>query len=269
MENNGRENEFSCINSYYLNYDEEGRLLSKHGQVEYLTTMKFIQKYLKPEMKILEIGAATGRYSLSLADKGFDVTAVELIPHNLEILKSKITANMKVSCYQGNALELSFLCSEAYDITLLLGPMYHLYNVDDKIRAMSEAVRVTKAGGLIYTAYCMSDATIFDYGFKRGNIFGLIEKKLIETETFVATSAPEYVFEIVRRRDIDALMSSFKTTRLHYVASDLMTNHMREAVDSMDNNTFDLYMKYHLSLCEREDFTGITHHSLDIVRKLG
>jgi ubiquinone/menaquinone biosynthesis C-methylase UbiE len=269
MKNNGRENEFYCINSYYSNYDEEGRLLSKHGQVEYLTTMKYIEKYLRPGMKILEVGAATGRYSLSLADKGFDVTAVELIPHNLEILRSKIATNMKVISYQGNALNLSFLCNEAYDITLLLGPMYHLYNENDKISAMAEAIRVTKTGGLIFTAYCMSDATIFDYGFKRGNIFGLIEKKLIDTKTFVATSAPEYVFEIVRRRDIDALMSRFETKRLHYVATDLMTNHMRDAVDSMDDNTFDLYMKYHLSLCEREDITGITHHSLDIVKKLG
>ena len=52
---------------YYENYDEDGRLTSKHGRVEYITTMKYLEKYLRPDMRILEIGAATGRYSHSLA----------------------------------------------------------------------------------------------------------------------------------------------------------------------------------------------------------
>ena len=65
------------LTNYYERYDEEGRLTSKHGMVEYITTMNYIDKYLKPNMRILEIGAAAGRYSHALAKKGYRVDAVE------------------------------------------------------------------------------------------------------------------------------------------------------------------------------------------------
>ena len=61
------------LKDYYNNYDEDGRLLSRHGQVEYLTTMKYIGESLKEveNPKILEVGAGTGRYSVTLAKQGF------------------------------------------------------------------------------------------------------------------------------------------------------------------------------------------------------
>ena len=67
------------LTEYYSTYDEDGRLRSKHGSVEFLTTMRYIEKYLKPGMRILEIGAGTGRYSHALAQKGYEVDAVELV----------------------------------------------------------------------------------------------------------------------------------------------------------------------------------------------
>ena len=72
------------LTNYYERYDENGRLISKHGMVEYLTTMKYVEKYLKPNMRVLEIGAATGRYSHALAQKGYRVDAVELVEHNIK-----------------------------------------------------------------------------------------------------------------------------------------------------------------------------------------
>ena len=133
------------LDEYYNNYNEEERLLSRHGQVEYLTTMKYIRECLgeTAEPNILEVGAGTGRYSVTLAKEGYRVTAVELVPHNLEILKSKLDGTEPIRALQGNALDLSFLPDEAYDLTMVLGPMYHLYTREDKVRALAEAIRVT------------------------------------------------------------------------------------------------------------------------------
>ena len=77
------------LETYYNQYDEEGRLLSRHGQVEYITTMKYIHDCIQESAakKILEVGAGTGRYSIALPREGFDVTAVELIGHNIDLLK--------------------------------------------------------------------------------------------------------------------------------------------------------------------------------------
>lgn len=73
------------VSSFYDNIDEDSRLnRSRHGQLEYATTMEYIHRYAKLGAKALEIGAGTGRYSLALAKEGYNVTAVELVESNLE-----------------------------------------------------------------------------------------------------------------------------------------------------------------------------------------
>ncbi len=259
---------FDCLNRYYSAYDEDTRLLSKHGQIEFLTTMRYISHYLKPQMRILEIGAGTGRYSHALARLGYSVTAVELIPRNIEVFQANIAPGEDVCVMQGNALDLSMIHEGAFDITLLLGPMYHLFTFEEQKQALSEALRVTKINGVLFVAYCMSDASILNYGFRNGNIFELIEKGLLDPVTFRAFSTPEDLFELYRKTDIDALVNGFPVKRLHFVAADLYTNYFRETIDAMDDDTFSMYLKYHFSVCEREDMVGITHHSLDVLTKL-
>lgn len=255
------------IKSYYEGYDENGRLISKHGAVEFITTMKYIEKYLRPGMRILEIGAATGRYSHALAQKGCRVDAVELVEHNIEIFRQNTAEGENVSITQGNAMDLSAFENDAYDITLLLGPMYHLFTMEDKLKALSEAIRVTKKGGIIFAAYCMGDASVLSYGFKRGEIYSLIEKCMLNTETFDTFSNPWDIFELHRKEDIDKLRAGFRVSQLHFIASDGYTNHMRETVDQMDDRMYELYLKYHLATCERQDMVGYSHHTLDIFRK--
>lgn len=166
-------------------------------------------------------------------------------------------------------MDLSAFPDDIYDITLLLGPLYHLYHTEDKQKALRETIRVTKQGGVIFAAYVISDGCILDEGFKRCNISvaEYIEKGLIDSLTFAARSQPKDLFELVRKEDIDDLMSGFPVTRLHYVAADGCALFMREAVDTMDEDTFEIYLKYHLATCEREDLLGITSHAIDIFKK--
>ena len=117
---------------FYNRIDEDSRLLSKCGQIEFLTTVKYIDKYLQKGMKIIEIGAATGRYSHHFARKGFTVEAVELIEHNIEVFKANTLPDEKINIIQGNAVDLSFYPDNSFDVTLLLGPMYHLYTFEEQ-----------------------------------------------------------------------------------------------------------------------------------------
>lgn len=254
---------------FYNTYDEDSRLALKHRMVEFLTTMHYIDKYIKSGDCVLEIGAATGRYSHTLARQGYDVDAVELVEHNIEVFHKNTQSNENISITQGNAMDLSVFPDNKYDITLLLGPLYHLYNKEDKQQALHEAIRVTKPGGVVFAAYVISDGCLIDEGFHRGNInvSEYIEKGLIDPQTFAAKSEPKDLFELVRKENIDDLMSAFNVTRLHYVASDGLALYMREAVDSMDDDAFALYLKYHLATCEREDLVGVTSHAIDIFRK--
>lgn len=257
------------LNEFYNNYDEDSRLLQRHGSVEFLTTMRYIEKYINPGDRVIEIGAGTGRYSHALARQGYAVDAVELIGHNIEVFRKNTLPSENITITQGNALDLSSFQDNKYDITLLLGPLYHLYSIEDKRQALREAIRVTKPGGIVFAAYVISDGCLLDEGFNRGNInvAEYIEKGLLHAKTFAAKSEPEDLFELVRKEDIDELMSAFPTTRLHYVASDGCALFMREAIDRMDDETFELYLQYHFATCERSDLAGVTSHSIDIFRK--
>ena len=137
------------LKTYYNHYEEENRFKkSNHNRLEFITTTKYIEKYLKKKDKILEVGAGTGAYSLYYAKQGYDVTAVELVEENIEKLKQGITEEMDIKVHQGNAVNLSMFADETFDITLVLGPMYHLFTKEEQEKAISEAIRVTKKGGL-------------------------------------------------------------------------------------------------------------------------
>ena len=255
------------LKEFYENYDEDGRLLSRHGRVEFITTMSYIDRFLFPGAKILEIGAGTGRYSHTLARKGYTVDAIELLEHNIEQFNKNTAEGERITVRQGNATHLSFIDDDSYDLTLLLGPMYHLYENEDKRLALSEAIRVTKKGGVIFAAYCMGDASVLQYGFGRGVIKDLIEKCMLDTETFATFSNPWDIFELYRKEDIDELRENFDVTQLHFLATDGYATHIRERLAEMDEETYELFIKYHLATCERLDLIGYSNHTLDIFRK--
>ncbi len=247
---------------YYKTHDEDVRLLSKHGRVEFLTTVKYVEQYLKDGMKIIEIGAATG----SFAQKGFEVDAVELIEHNIEIFKSKTVPNEKISIRQGNAINLTEYPDNSYDVTLLLGPMYHLYTAEEQQKALSEAIRITKPYGYIFVAYCMLEPSMFCC-FKNNRIDKLIEDGEFDPVSLQAHFPPHGIFKVYTKDEIFDLTKIFGAERLHFVATDGYTCHMKETVDQMDDETYDLYLRYHFKTCERQDLVGISHHTLDVLRK--
>ena len=255
------------LTNFYNQSAEDERFSPQHGQVEFLTTMRYVEKYLTPGSKIIEIGAGTGRYSHTLARRGYVVDAVELVQSNIDVFRAHTQPTEAITVVQGNALDLSAFADNSYDITLVLGPLYHLFTAEDKRQALQEAIRIAKSNGIVFVAYCLSDASIINYGFKKGHIFELIEKGMLEIEHFKAFSHPWDIFELHHQEDIDALMVDFPVTRLHFVASDGFTKHMQETVDAMDESTFSLYLKYHFTICERADMVGLSHHVLDIFRK--
>ncbi|MGM9549441.1 MAG: class I SAM-dependent methyltransferase [Faecousia sp.] len=257
------------LTEYYSAYDEDGRLRSRHGMVEYLTTMHYIEKNLRPGMRILEIGAGTGRYSHALAQQGYRVDAVELVQHNIDVFRQKTQPGEKITIRQGNATNLDMLESGTYDITLLLGPMYHLFTVEEQHKALCESIRVTKKGGIVFAAYCGNEATMIQFCFQRGMLREKRYQDLVDPVTFKASSDPSELFQLYRREDIDALMADLPVTRLHYVGTDMATNYMRREIDAMDDDFFQLYLRYHFAVCERPDLVGASHHLLDVFRKNG
>lgn len=142
------------VDSFYRQYDEDKRTIkSRHGQLEYFTTMAYIHRYADKHSRILEIGAGTGRYSIALAKEGMEVTAVELVESNLAVLKENSKGLKNIASFQGDATDLSRFPDNFFDVTLSLGPMYHLYEKEEVNAAIDEAIRVTKPGGIILFSF--------------------------------------------------------------------------------------------------------------------
>lgn len=255
----------NTVIDFYNKYDEEGRFNSKSHLPEYLITRRYIDKYLINGAKILEIGAGTGRYSISLAEAGYDITAVELVPHNIDIMKRKVKPEHNIKIYEGNACDLSFIDSDTYDIVLLLGPMYHLFTENDRHRALSEAIRAAKKGGIIYSAYVNNDTCMYKMFYKK-RILGYLDSGLIK-EDYKAVSSPNEVFELYRKPEIDEMMKRYDVTRLHFVGTDMLSNLYNRRMDCLNKREFNEYMKFLSNICEREDLVGFSAHMLDIFRK--
>ena len=247
------------LKKYYNKFNEEKRLNSKHNKIEYLTALKYINNYIKENDKIIDIGAGTGRYSKYFSDLGYDVTAVELVKHNLKQIEQK-----GIKCILGNAINLKKIKDNTYDITLLFGPMYHLISMDDKIKALEEAKRVTKDNGYIFISYCMNEFAIIKHGFIDNYI--LKEKDIID-DNFKINPDETDLYSFVRLEDIDYLKDKVNLTRVKIINQDGPTEYIKDTINKMDDETFDLFIKYHISTCERQELLGSGRHILDILQK--
>ena len=256
------------LEKYYNKFNEEKRLNSRHGQVEFRVSMKYIHEYIprdkaKEEIKILDIGAGTGKYSIALANEGYQVTAVELVKYNLGILKSK---GSSVRAMQGNALNLKKLADNTFDVTLLFGPMYHLFETEEKQKALLEAKRVTKNGGVILVAYCMNEYGVLTYAFKEKHIEECMAEERL-TEDFKSISHKENLYDYMRIEDIDDLVKKCGLERIKIISPDGPANYMRPFLNQLTEEEFEYFVQYQMATCERADLIGAGAHTVDILRK--
>ena len=257
---------------HYNKFNEDKRLKSRHGMIEYINTMRYIDKYLdilekdgrdKGSIKIADIGAGTGAYSGPLSERGYDVSAVELIQHNLGRLKQNYPL---VKAYKGNALKLKKLGSEEFDITLLFGPMYHLFGRENKLAALSEAKRITKEGGIIFVAYLTNEYGVITYAFKEHHALECRENGKLD-EDFVISNNEEDIYDYIRLSDIDGLNTECNLKREKIFTPDGPADYMRESLKQMSEEEFKLFVDYQYANAERSDLIGAGAHIVDVLKK--
>ncbi len=218
----------------------------------------------KSDIKILDIGAGTGRYSVALSREEFDVTAVELVQHNLDILRAK---HENVKTWQGNALDLHFLSDETFDVTLLFGPMYHLHSEEEKLKALEEAKRVTKKGGFILVAYVMNEYAVLTYCFREGKISEVLEKGGLSKDFHTVTNAEKDLYSYTRLEDMEKLNKKAGVERVKIFAPDGAADYLRREINALSEEDFQHFIEYQLATCERPELLGASSHTVDVLRK--
>lgn len=256
------------ITEHYNKFNEDKRLKSRHGQIEYINTLRYIDRYLKrlskdnSDIYLLDIGAGTGAYSGYFSNKGINVSAIELVKHNVSRLKINYPL---VDAHQGNALKLKRYKDNTFDITLLFGPMYHLFENEEKICSLKEAVRVTKPGGYIFVAYMMNEYSIISYGFKEHHFIECLNGGRINKE-YKSTNSPEDLYDFVRIKDIDLINKGAGVSRDIIFSPDGPANYMRQELREMDEEEFRKFVDYQYYNAERMDLIGAAAHTVDVIR---
>lgn len=252
----------ALVQEIYRRKNEDGRLGgSQASGVEFLTTVKYIEKYLAPGAKILDIGAGAGEYNLHFARKGYEVCALELADSNIAAFRAKLKPTDPVDLVQGNALDLTRYGDESFDIVLLLGPLYHLHEDADKLRCIEEAKRVCKRGGKIFFAFISNDPVILTMQQRHDDylLHGDYNK-----ETFRVDDFP-FVFHTVPR--CRELLQKGGIRILHEVASDGVSELLQELINRLDKASYEQYLRYHFYICEKPECIGMSNHLLFVGEK--
>ena len=252
----------SNIEQHYNKHNEDLRLLRRHGIVEFETTMYHLHRFLQPQQVILDVGAGTGRYCSALIAEGYRVKAVELVRRNIEMfLKREPTADV----IQGDARNMSSIATDFADVTLLLGPLYHLIGDDEKLKALNEAKRVTKPRGLIFVAYLMNEYSILSYCFDEERIECLLTQGAVDKDFHVRVQEGE-LYDYVRLEDINRLNEKAGLERVTIFSPEGAADYMRTRINHMSDQTFARFIEYQKCVSERQELIGAGSHVVDVVR---
>jgi len=253
----------SNIEKHYNKHPEDLRLQRRHGIVEFETTMHHLHRFLQPGQTVLDIGAGTGRYTSALMAEGYQVKAVELVRHNIDVfLKREPEADVQ----QGDARNMPFLPDDSADVTLLLGPLYHLIGDEEKLMALREARRVTKPDGLIFVAYLMNEYSILSYCFDEDRIENLLTNGFVDNEYHVRVQEGE-LYDYVRMEDVNRLNEQAGLQRVTAFSPDGAADYMRTRLNRMSDETFARFIEYQKGISERPDLIGAGSHIVDVVKK--
>ena len=254
------------VSGFYDRTDEDSRLQrTRHGQLEYLTTMNYIHRFAAGGSKVLELGAGTGRYSLALAREGMDVTAVELVESNLAVLKEHAAGLKNIRAYQGDATDLGRFADDSFDVTLVLGPMYHLYEAGEINKAIEEAIRVTKRDGVLFFAFLSVYAIMYANYFCGNWAFGQEENF---TDDYKVKHGKEQLFTGYDVTEFEQLFADKPVAWITTAGTDGPLEAIEERPDfCIPDENFDAFAAWYLAFAEKRELLGSASHLLYICRK--
>lgn len=255
------EKEEDRVNAIYNIFNEEERFSSKASRIEFLTNIKQIEKHLKQDMRILDLGAGTGVYSLYFASKGYEVTAIELVEKHVDFIKSKKTENMKLKVIQGNALDLSGFPDNYFDLILCFGPLYHLKELGDRIKCINEVKKICKDDGRMFFAFINNDMVIATETmcYKAD-----LKSNHYDHSTFKVVDFP-FVFSTVSQARNLLMQSGLQI--IGEIASDGLSELIAGQINDLDDERYLLWLNYHFYCCEKPEFFGASNHILFIAQK--
>lgn len=247
-------------------WDRLGKL-----RFEFDINRHFIANYVKPGETVLDCGGGPGRYSLWLAGRGCGVTLFDLSPGNVAFAKDRAqTLGLPLDALAGDARDLSALKGRCFDHILLMGPMYHLMEEEDRRTAVNACLKLLKPGGTLYVSFISSYAGILYY---LREMPGAILEPSVQTDfkfmeddlPFAGMAFTDAYF--IRRQDVLPFMEQFPLKTLHLLSSEAVFSPWYMSLMEQGEEAYQAYLRFGIAVCEREDLLSFAEHFLYVGRK--
>ena len=259
----------------YENYNEEDRITTNNARrIEYITNLRAILENIAGDgTKILDVGAGTGAYAIELAKRGLELTALDITPRHVSLMKNRILhEKFSMQAELGNAIDLSAYDNSSFDVVLNMGPYYHLTDKEERDKCLKESIRVLKSNGILVLAY-IGRLYIYQY-------MGLANPKYLDhplsrqiLKTGVMRSTDEGCFWtdafFALPNAVEAELEDKGLTIIDHIASDGMAPAFKEKMDNLSEEEFTQYCENHYHICREPSILGSSNHGLVFARKTG
>jgi 2-polyprenyl-3-methyl-5-hydroxy-6-metoxy-1,4-benzoquinol methylase len=256
-------------------YDEtvnyEWERLDRH-KVEFELSKRYINRYVKPNDRVLDLGGGPGKYSLYLAEKGCDVTLADLSQMNVDFALNKakeLCLHLNGVCIDGR--DLSSIDDGQFDHVLCMGPMYHLKNESDRIKLINECLKKLKPNGTIFVAFVSSYSFVWDYLIRNPQLILDEERKsqlnvMVDDVNFSGQGFTDNFY--IRPKDVLPFFDQFNLKKLHLLNCESFL-YLREA-ELLKESSEVVSAWLHLAeqVCEREDILSFAEHLMYIGKKI-
>ncbi|MCQ1529947.1 MULTISPECIES: class I SAM-dependent methyltransferase [Lutispora] len=257
------------IAKYYEGYDEESRLIKDNShKVEFISTTHVLDKKIKKDARILEVGAGTGRYSFYYLNKGHMITALDIVQKNVELMmeKARTIESKNIEIKLGDARNLSQFDSNTFDVVLCLGPIYHLSKLEDRIKCIGECMRVLKPGGILAVAYINRYAQ-YVIQISRDKNYINDESLRSITKSGIEPEEGENCFYFSTYDEMEETMAGFSAEKLEHVGTDGIVHMMRDNINALDESELEKWLDYHFMTFDNPSLIGYSLHNLYVCKK--
>jgi SAM-dependent methyltransferase len=259
------------VRDFYENYDEWGRF-DRHS-AEFEINKRYIHKYIKSGDTVLDIGGGPGRYALDLAARGCAVTLLDLAPKHIAIAGEKSAElGLSITTVCGDACCADKLVDGQFDAVLLMGPLYHLPDEKDRVRAVDAALKLLKPHGVLFAAFISSYAGTWDFMARHPDyiltpdlppIFDVV----LQDSSFSGTGLKFTSNHFIRPKDVEPFMARFPLKKLHLLNSESVLLLREKDLAAQPPEVFSAWLDFAEKLCEREEFLSMAGHFLYIGEK--
>ena len=256
-------------------YDEtvnyEWNRLERH-KVEFELCKRYINRYIKPNDRVLDLGGGPGRYSLYMAEQGCDVTLADLSQKNVDFALNKAKElGLPLSGMCVDSRDLSGIDDEQFDHVLCMGPMYHLKDKNDRIKTIEECLKKLKPNGTIFVAFVSSYSFVWDYLLRDPALILENERKsqlniMLDDESFSGLGFTDNFF--IRPKDVLPFFEPFSMEKLHLINCESFL-YLREAeLLRQTPEVVSAWLDLAEQVCEREDFLSLAEHIMYVGKKV-